>query len=119
MLDKRTARMLKQILVVCGDGSYKIIEIADLIKSMMPRYNLDAEAIAQIIKFLADNEMIDIKYFDDKVYCIAVLPKGRIYDESRHIKTREFRMGKRLAIVTVLASFLGAVVGAVLVHFIL
>ena len=116
MLDKRTARMLENLIAVCGEGSYKIIEITDLVGDMSPRYKLDPEAIAQIIKHLTDREMIDVKYSDDKVYCIAVLPKGHNYDESKELKKREFLFSKRFAIITVISSFVAAFLGALLAH---
>jgi hypothetical protein len=113
MLDKRTVKLLENLIKICGDGSYKIIEIEDLIKGMAPRYKLDAEAIAQIISFLSDAGMIDIKYSDDKVHCVAVLPKGRVFEESQGSSSpHAVASNRKLAILTVIAAFAGALVGA-------
>jgi len=115
MLDKRTARILSVITKFCSDGSYKIIEIADLIKEMPPRSRVGAEDLGAIMRFLADGEMINIKYSDDKVYCVAVLPRGRVVDEESRIKRNTDKGISRLTISFLLGgSFIMALVGAFL-----
>jgi len=120
MLEKGTAKLLSIITGVCGDGSYKIIEIADIIREMQPRFRPNPEELAGMMRNLADSEMIDIKYSDETVYCVAVLPKGRVSNEDDRIK-RSARMpliGSKSLIILILACFasglLGAIVGAVL-----
>lgn len=81
--------MLANLLRICADGSYKIIEIRELEKAMLPRYGTDAHGVGQIITFLASNELIDVKYNDENVYCIAVLPKARIYEENRQQERKQ------------------------------
>ena len=112
ILDKRSAKMMQTLLRFCSDGSYKIIEINDLIKGMLPRYKIDAETVAQIIKYISDNELIDIKYSDDKVYCIAVLPKGRVIEETDQNKSQGKTLGRWFIGVMIGGCFAAAFLGA-------
>ena len=114
MLDKRSARLLEGILRLCGEGSYKIVEIGELIKVMAPRYKVDAEAISQIAKYLVDSEYINVKYSDDKVYCMTVLPKGRIHGETNIHKKQDYAFSKRLIWAIAIGSFVAAFAGAAL-----
>ena len=120
MLDKRTRKLLDLILRVCGeDGSYKIIEIHDLIKGMLPKYKIDSEIFGQMMKFLVGMELIDIKYTDESVTCVAILPKGRIYEESKAEKRHNRAIGKGIAILIIVGSFLAAMAGAFLANILL
>ena len=105
--------MLEIILKICGeDGSYKIIEISDLQKGMLPKYRVDSELLAQMIKFLAAADLIDIKYSDENVYCIAILPKGRIYEEQNQEKKHNKVITRGMAFFIIFGSFLAAIIGA-------
>jgi len=121
-LDKRCKRLLDAVIRICGeDGAYKIIEKNDLRNEMLPRYKIDIEMLEQMIKFLVATDMIDIKHDDENVYCIAILPKGRVYEEQQQ-KTKENRViGKGLAFFIIFGSFLASIVGAavasVIIHF--
>ena len=118
MLDKRSAKMMSALLQFCADGSYKIIEIRDLVKAMLPRYKFDADGISQVIKYLAGNEMIDVKYSDENVYCIAVLPKGRVYEESETKTKKSSTVGGWLIAILVSGCFFASFLGALVAGFI-
>jgi len=109
MIDKRTEKLLSKLAHICADGSYKIIEKADLGEK--------AELVAQMIGFLQDTGCIDIKYTDEKVYCMTVLPKGRATVEKKHSKEESAVLTKRtlliLAITCGVAAFVGTVVGTI------
>ena len=115
MLDKRSFKLLDVILKICGeDGSYKIIEFADISRAMLPRYKIDNENILQIIKFLAAAELIDIKYTDENVICVAILPKGRIYEEERSTQKQNKILGKGMVFFIIFGSFLAGILGAII-----
>ena len=115
MLDGRTDKLLGHLARICADGTYKVIEIADLIKSLQSRYKADAVILGQILKFLSDNEMIDIKYKDENVYCVSVLPRGRAHIESGSKKNYyNITLGRRLSVLTIIGSFVAAFAGALL-----
>lgn len=115
MLDKRSARLLDVILDLCGqDGAYKILEIPEMQNGMLPRFKIDIEVLSQILKFLAAADMIDIKYNDENVYCVAVLPKGRLFEEERQ-RARDNRvLGRGMAVIIIMGSFFAAIIGAVI-----
>lgn len=132
MLDKRTARLMDALIKFCSDGSYKIIEVGDLVKAMLPKFKVTPEFISQTIKYIADNELIDVKYSDSEKYCIAVLPKGRIFDENNKkvggvggigviggVKSsRDSIIGKGIAILIIAGCFIAAFAGAFLANLI-
>ena len=119
MLDKRTLKFLRVIAKICEDGSYKIIEKSFLTTEMNPK-KTDAAALDQMVRFLQDNEMIDVKYSDEGVYCLSVLPKGRVANEGgsraggNGIARTDVKGLVLLAIAVFLASFVGAILGTLL-----
>lgn len=114
MLDRQTDKLLRLLAHICEDGSHKVIEINDLIKQMQPRYKVNAASIEQMTRYLSNSEMIDIKYKDENVYCVSVLPRGRLNSEARGAKNYSVMLGRRLALLTILGSFAAAFAGALL-----
>jgi len=107
MLDKRTGRFLLTLAKICSDGSYKIIDKSDLGK--------DLTAIEQMIRYLQDNEMIDVKYSDETVYCLSVLPKGRVLFETSRKKGRgKSTLSNKLIIALIAGCFVASILGAML-----
>ena len=120
MLDKQTYKLLGVLSNICTDDSYKIIETSDLLNQVSPTFNGDVQFLAQVLKYLSNNEMIDIKYNDDKVYCIAVLPKGRAYSEPLPGKQKSkiinhARRGWFIMIGSFTSAFLGALLAGLIV----
>ena len=114
MLDKRTARFLSILAKICDDGSYKIIEKTELAKQMFSR-NADYNVLEQLIRYLSDNEMIDVKYTDETVYCLSVLPKGRVAYESMRSSRRELiRIDKKTLIILFTGVFIASIIGAMI-----
>ena len=114
MLDKRTQKLLNHVLSLCGeDGTYKVLEISDLISGLAPRFKVDKEGLEQMMQYLYASQMIDVKYTDENVYCIMVLPKGRIYEEEKLAASKTKAIGKGLAFLIIFGSFLAAIIGAV------
>ena len=112
MLDKRTAQFLHIIAGICADGSYKLIEKAELLKAMKI-HSSEYSALDQMLRYLQDNEMIDIKYTDETVYCVSVLPKGRVASESvRHKNLNKHDVTNKTLLYLVAASFGASMVGA-------
>jgi len=111
MLDKRTNKLLNALARICEDGNYKVIEITELLNVASGKFAVGDEALDAMVKFLIEKEMVDIKYQDDEVYCIAVLPKGRNYVETAHIRKRSARDNRfitTVALVSFFAGFFGA-----------
>lgn len=98
MLDKRSEALLRIINEECKEGSYKVLEVDDLIREMTHKYKIDSEGIAQLMGYLASGEYVSVKYGDEQVFCVSPLPRGRrIFeveqDEKRfkkHVKIKYF-----------------------------
>ena len=113
MLDKRTDKLLSHLAHICADGSYKVIETEELTKRCS--CSADGVVLGQMMKFLKDNDMIDIKYKDEKVYCLSVLPRGRAHLEYANKKNYyNVTLGRRLAVFTVIGCFVAGFAGALL-----
>lgn len=114
ILDKRTTKLMDGLLQICGeDGAYKIIEIAEM-QRILQKYKVGTDELNHMLRFLSAGDMIDIKHVDETVYCLAILPKGRIHEEAQARKEQNRVLGKGMVFLLVFGSFLAAVVGAVI-----
>ena len=113
MLDRQSRKMLDFLFEKCGeDGAYKILEISDLKGKLGSKAS--AETVCQVMKFLKGLEHIDIKYSDESVYCVAVLPKGRLYEET-HTKIKSGQaLTKGTIALIIVGSFCAALAGTLL-----
>jgi len=106
-------RLLSAFAHICSDGSYKIIEKSELVKEV--RGTKDFTALDQMVRYLSDNEMIDVKYSDDKVHCLTVLPKGRALVEGVRRKNRTAtRIERKFMVILILGCFAASVIGAMI-----
>ena len=76
MLDIKSILVLKILNKECPNGAYKIIDASDIISSMPSKYKIDSDSLAHILNYLERQDCISIKYDDDNVYCISVMPYG-------------------------------------------
>jgi len=114
MLDKRTSRFLAIVSRICSDGSYKIIEKTELSKEMRER-TTDFVSLGQMVQYLQDNEMIDVKYTDETVYCLTVLPKGRAAFENTRNRSRDaIKISQKTMIILIAGCFVAALIGSML-----
>ncbi len=115
MLDRQTSELLKVLNSFCKDGSYKVLEKNEIIEKMSNKFKPDNDSLSQMLSHLSERNYLNIKYADDAVYCLAVLPKGRLFDEKvREISVERKKFNKNLTITIVLSSacgFLGAMLG--------
>jgi DNA-binding MarR family transcriptional regulator len=109
MIDKRTAQLLTKLNQLCADGSYKIIEKTEL---RQPHNSADISAVTQMIRYLQDNEFIDVKYTDENVFCLTVLPKGRVAVENVKNKSDRHGVDKKTLAIWGIIYFMGAFLGA-------
>lgn len=82
MLDKQNEKIIKKLQKLCPDGSYKVFEIVEL----LGLFNLKKDAFDNDLKYLKDNQYIDIKYADESVICLCLLPKSRQVEEQENAK---------------------------------
>ena len=87
MLDLKSKIVLKILQKECPNGAYKIVEAKDIISSMPARYRVDFDGLDNILIYLERQEYISIKYDDDGVYCLCLLPFGNEILENESKKT--------------------------------
>jgi len=112
MLDKRTEILLNIINNSCEEGSYKVLEISEFLNQFPPKKCPDKDGLADMVNYLRERDYIKCKYSDDKVYCIAPLPKGRLYHENAKIEQKNKFSYKKLVYMAFLGSVLGGILGA-------
>lgn len=76
MIDTKSKLVLSILAKECGDGSYKIIEVSDIIMALPKHFRMDSEAVKHILTHLERQDIISIKYDDDDVFCLSILPYG-------------------------------------------
>ncbi len=76
MIDTKSKLVLSILAKESADGSYKIIEIPDIIMALPKRFRMDSDAVKHILTHLERQDIISVKYDDDDVFCLAVMPYG-------------------------------------------
>lgn len=116
MMDTKTKLVLKILANECRDGNYKIVETSDIILSLPKHYRMDFEAIKHILSYLERQDIISIKYDDDGVYCLAVLPYGFeiLESEKSNLIRKDKSKEQKINITTVILSFISALIGTIL-----
>ena len=107
----------------CKNGNYKIVEISDIIMSLPRRFRMDSEAVKHIITHLERQDMVSIKYDDDGVYCLSVLPYGFETLESDKPKILKKEIPQKnnnilIILVSFFSAFLGSAIGILICYFI-
>ena len=115
MLDKQNLKIIKELLNLSPDGGYKVFEIKDLSKSL----GIKVETIKNDLKYLKDNQYIDIKYTDENDGCLCVLPKSRQINERSDLKKSSYinitKMIFLSGIFSGIMAFLGAFVAMLII----
>lgn len=116
MMDTKTKLVLKILANECRDGNYKIVETSDIILSLPKHYRMDFETIKHILAYLERQDIISIKYDDDGVYCLAVLPYGFeiLESEKSNLIRKDKSKEQKINITTVILSFVSALIGTIL-----
>lgn len=121
MLDKRSQFLLRYINKECSEGSYKIIEINDMLSSFPKKYKIDYDTLAHSLNHLKQREYISIKYYDNDVFCLSPLPRGRCFFEQEIDNKKDKRKIKKtitlLSILYIIFSFLTALLACYLTKY--
>lgn len=86
---------------------------------MPSRYKIDLEGLDNILIYLERQEYISIKYDDDGVYCLCVLPFGNEVLENEDNKKREDKKSPRLwlfLIINFLSVFIAGLLGTMIAN---
>lgn len=120
MLDIKSKLVLKILVKECPNGAYNIVEAKDVISALPNRYKVDADGLENILIYLERQEYISIKYDDEGVYCLCILPFGNeVLEEEYHHKKREGFSPPRLWIfilLVFLSSLVGNIVSLLIAH---
>ena len=89
---------------------------------MPKKYKTDNDGLNSMISHLQERNYLSVKYTDDQVYCLAVLPKGRLYEEKNEELINEKKKYNKLIITTMtlscVASFIGAFLAVIVSKFV-
>ena len=113
MLDRRSEALLRIINEECREGTYKVIEVEDVLRAMPKKFKIDQDGISQIMNFLSNSDYISVKYKDDVVYCVSPLPRGRKVFEIEEDEKRD-KKRKKLKNIFVISLILILSFGAML-----
>jgi len=108
MLDQRTSALLKKINAVCRGGGYQIVEERELLDCFPSG---DRQELRHSLDCLGGHGLIDVKYAEDGVYCLCLLPDGRVYFENA---VKEYSDGVRRARGSFLLQLSGSLIGGFL-----
>ena len=112
MLDKQTVVLLDNLNNLCQDGNYKVLDKNDLINNYSKKYKINQDSLNDMIEHLQQRNYINVKYSDDNVYCLTVLPKGRLFEEKNKELQNERKKYNKLIITAMSLSCISAFVGA-------
>jgi len=106
-------KLLFKLKALCNAEGYSILDVAEILQQSSDKLNEDN--FISYIKYLTDNEYIDVKYFDKKQICMAILQKannlGRLTKSSKSSKSDK-RSIVIIAIVSAIGAFLGGFLGS-------
>lgn len=101
-------KILKKIINDCVDG-YGVFEIEEL-NSVVPK--LTTKQLKSVLKHLEVNGFINIKYSDDKAYCLAPLQKAKQVFEKGKIKVWQKYL--LFFLVCFFGSFIGTIFAGII-----
>ena len=120
MLDAKSQIVLKILIKECKEGGYKIVETSDIISAMPERLRVDSDGLKNILTYLEHSDCISIKYDDEGVYCLCIMPYGYKTAESANQKKKAVRLPFWIFVaifaLALVASFVGSLL-ANLIHF--
>ncbi|MBP3619525.1 MAG: hypothetical protein J6J24_02570 [Clostridia bacterium] len=122
MIDSKSKLILKTLANECPSGSYKVIDVSDIIMALPRHLRMDSIAIRHILTHLERQDLISIKYDDDNTYCLAILPFGyEVLEEQNQKIITTNSPPRHLSSLTVclsfIASFLGTLLGIIVCYF--
>lgn len=121
MLDIKSKLVLKILVKECPNGSYSIVESKDIVSALPNKYKVDSDGLENILIYLERQEYISIKYDDEGVYCLCVLPYGNeILEDEKGNKKAESNKTLHLWILILsvfTASFTAGFLGQLLASF--
>lgn len=117
MLDIKSKIVLKILQKECPNGAYHLVEAKDIISAMPIKYRVDNDGLNHILIYLERQEYISIKYDEEDVFCLCILPFGNEILENEGRQKSERKASPRLWIILLLsfaASLFGSLLGCLI-----
>lgn len=107
MLNKKQQVLLKTIQSQIKGSEYKVIEHEDFLKKFKKRSKVALPQLTSMMKDLQKLDLIDIKYHDENVFCLALTKKGTVQKATIQAQDKTVLRVQRLFLVyTILFSVL-------------
>ena len=121
MLDIKTKLILKLLSNLCPNGEYEIVESKEIISLLPSKYKVDESGLCHIIDYLEHLDCISIKYQEDGLYCLSILPFGWELVENEPVdKVKKSHIPFWLVVLLIsLFAFLGGLLGGIIASFII
>ena len=113
MLDIKSKIVLKILQKECPHGAYNLVEAKDIISAMPIKYRVDNDGLNHILIYLERQEYISIKYDEEDVFCLCVLPFGNEVLENDGKQKSEGKTSPRLWLILLLV-FVASAAGSLL-----
>ncbi len=107
MLDKKSFKILSQLNKMCNN-TYKVFEKTEL----QNLFKVSNEALVNHLNFLSERQLIDVKYQDENVICLCVLPKALTEMEGKADEEGYYKKFTKIMYFTCLFSAISAFLGA-------
>lgn len=112
MLDERSKIVLKYLVKECNEGSYRVVDVADILEALPQKFKPDNGTVTLCMDYLEKGNYISIKYKDSKMYCVSPLPFARqILENESNEKEKSkklFKIGSFLYVLVFVCAFLGS-----------
>lgn len=118
MLDIKSKLVLKILQKECHGSGYKVVDKSDVISALPVKLRVDEDGLDHIITFLERNECIHVKYDDENVYCLCILPTGARELETTSVEKKTKNHILPTLLLCSALAFIGAFLGAFLTRFI-
>jgi hypothetical protein len=128
-MDNKILTLLLAIDKMSPGGESVVLEKKELIDTLFPGSGMKEDELKQLVKELTIGGYIRLFYEDDKVVCLAALPKGLLIAEEtksdsnlaavkKTTEPKPIRKG-RLALVVFWAAFAGSAAGGAALYLVL
>lgn len=115
MQESKYLLVLEVLIKECQDGSYRILEKSDLLSLLSNKCKMSENELDKIVSSLEKDELISLKYEDEKVYCVCVLPKGTKLLEEQKNKEKPVKAFPRISYFAIfLLSFIASFIACLL-----
>ena len=82
MLDYKAKTILKLLTKQCDNNEFEIFKLNDLVSEIPIKYKINKEELSSILSYLENTGCIIIKYRENNLICLGILPLGYMLIEN-------------------------------------